>query len=326
MADRPRLRAAELGDAGVDGALLELLGRRPRRRWPASRPPRRSARNGWSPASAGRWSTGPARPACRWSGCRGSSSRAPRSPTWSSSPPRPPALAGVAPRVHTEIDAAAAFLTEQTETCSSRRARSPRCIAGAVPVIYGSDLTAPVARRWKTQVNENAKFPAWWGELPEADHNELLGWSGAAGDERPAAIFLEDRDQHPRVGAALRADREGDRAERRRGGAGRDGGGDADRAAALGGDAGRPGLARAGPPARRRRRHRSRRSSASRRRWDEGDGPRRRSRHAAAADHLRHAEADGPGAEPAGDGAHPAAAGQARLRARRSPTCTGSRS
>ncbi|HEX3361420.1 MAG TPA: SIS domain-containing protein, partial [Solirubrobacterales bacterium] len=72
-------------------------------------------------------------------------------------------------------------------------------IAGAVPVIYGSDLTAPVARRWKTQVNENAKLHAWWGELPEADHNELLGWSGLAGDERPAAIFLEDRDQHPRV-------------------------------------------------------------------------------------------------------------------------------
>jgi glucose/mannose-6-phosphate isomerase len=69
-----------------------------------------------------------------------------------------------------------------------------------VPVIYGSDLTAPVARRWKTQVNENAKFPAFWGELPEADHNEILGWAGAVGDERSAAIFLEDRDQHPRVG------------------------------------------------------------------------------------------------------------------------------
>ena len=68
-----------------------------------------------------------------------------------------------------------------------------------MPVIYGSDLTAPVARRWKTQVNENAKFPAYWGELPEANHNEIAGWSGAAGDERPAAILLEDRDQHPRV-------------------------------------------------------------------------------------------------------------------------------
>jgi glucose/mannose-6-phosphate isomerase len=108
-------------------------------------------------------------------------------------------LAGVAPRVHTEIDAAAAFLADQSETLQQQAREIAALIAGAVPVIYGSDLTAPVARRWKTQVNENAKFPAFWGELPEADHNELCGWAGAAGDERAAAIFLEDRDQHPRI-------------------------------------------------------------------------------------------------------------------------------
>lgn len=108
-------------------------------------------------------------------------------------------LAGVGPRVHTEIDAAAAFLTEQSESLRQQAREIAGVVAGAVPVIYGSDLTAPVARRWKTQVNENAKFPAFWSELPEADHNEILGWAGAAGDERAAAIFLDDRDQHPRV-------------------------------------------------------------------------------------------------------------------------------
>ena len=109
------------------------------------------------------------------------------------------ALAGVAPRVHTEIDAAAAFLAEQADDAAgSRRARSPRRLDGTVPVIYGADLTAPVARRWKTQVNENAKLPAFCAELPEADHNEICGWTGRGGDERAAAIFLEDRDQHPR--------------------------------------------------------------------------------------------------------------------------------
>ncbi len=63
-------------------------------------------------------------------------------------------------------------------------------------MIHGSDLTAPVAYRWKTQVNENAKMPAFSATLPEADHNEIEGWSGA--DGRFAAIFLQDRDQHPR--------------------------------------------------------------------------------------------------------------------------------
>ncbi len=109
------------------------------------------------------------------------------------------ALAEVAPRIHTEIDAAAAFLTEQSESLQQQAREIAALVAGAIPVIYGSDLTAPVARRWKTQVNENAKFPAFYGELPEADHNEILGWAGAAGDERQAAIFLDDRDQHPRV-------------------------------------------------------------------------------------------------------------------------------
>ena len=45
-------------------------------------------------------------------------------------------------------------------------------------MVYGGDLTAPVARRWKTQVNENAKLPAFFSELPEADHNEICGWAG----------------------------------------------------------------------------------------------------------------------------------------------------
>jgi glucose/mannose-6-phosphate isomerase len=109
------------------------------------------------------------------------------------------ALAGIAPRVHTEVDAAAAFLAEQSESLQQQAREIAALVAGAVPVVYGSDLTAPVARRWKTQVNENAKSPAFWSELPEADHNEILGWAGASGDERAVAIFLEDRDQHPRV-------------------------------------------------------------------------------------------------------------------------------
>jgi glucose/mannose-6-phosphate isomerase len=110
------------------------------------------------------------------------------------------ALAGVAPRIHTEIDAAAAFLGEQTESLRQQAREIAALLGDAVPVIYGADLTAPVARRWKTQVNENVKFPAWWSELPEADHNEILGWAGSPEGARDAAIFLEDRDQHPRVG------------------------------------------------------------------------------------------------------------------------------
>jgi glucose/mannose-6-phosphate isomerase len=108
------------------------------------------------------------------------------------------ALAGVAPRIRTEIDAAAAFLEAQLDQIQAQAAGVAGQLGDAVAVVYGSDLTTPVARRWKTQINENAKAPAFAAELPEADHNEICAWSPGSGAERMAAVFLEDCDQHPR--------------------------------------------------------------------------------------------------------------------------------
>jgi glucose/mannose-6-phosphate isomerase len=106
------------------------------------------------------------------------------------------ALAGAGPRLHTEIDAAAAFLEGEREGLRARAAEIASQLEGAVPVVYGADLTTPVARRWKTEVNENAKLHSFFSELPEADHNELCGWDGPGAGF--AAVFLEDCDQHPR--------------------------------------------------------------------------------------------------------------------------------
>jgi glucose/mannose-6-phosphate isomerase len=108
------------------------------------------------------------------------------------------ALAGVAPRIRTEIDTAAAFLEERRDEIKAQAAEIAATLGDAITVIYGSDLTAPVAKRWKSQINENAKAPAFAAELPEADHNEICGWSPESGAERMAAVFLEDCDQHPR--------------------------------------------------------------------------------------------------------------------------------
>lgn len=109
------------------------------------------------------------------------------------------ALAGAGPRLTAEIDAAAAFLAEQVETLCFQAAEIASKLDGAVPIVYGADLTASVARRWKTQANENAKVPAYAAEIPEADHNEICGWTESAiAGHRLAAVFLEDRDQHPR--------------------------------------------------------------------------------------------------------------------------------
>jgi glucose/mannose-6-phosphate isomerase len=108
------------------------------------------------------------------------------------------ALAGAAPLVHTEIDCAAAFLEAQREELRRQAAEIAERLADSTAVIYGSDLTAPVARRWKTQINENAKAPAFYAELPDADHNEICGWAPGTAAAGMSAVFLEDCDQHPR--------------------------------------------------------------------------------------------------------------------------------
>jgi glucose/mannose-6-phosphate isomerase len=42
-------------------------------------------------------------------------------------------------------------------------------------MVMGSGILAPVARRWKSQVNELAKAWAQFDFLPEADHNTIAG-------------------------------------------------------------------------------------------------------------------------------------------------------
>ncbi|HLE59831.1 MAG TPA: bifunctional phosphoglucose/phosphomannose isomerase [Candidatus Limnocylindria bacterium] len=48
-------------------------------------------------------------------------------------------------------------------------------IFGRIPVIFGAGPMAPVARRWKTQFNENAKAWAMTEAMPEANHNAIEG-------------------------------------------------------------------------------------------------------------------------------------------------------
>ncbi|WP_027006531.1 bifunctional phosphoglucose/phosphomannose isomerase [Conexibacter woesei] len=115
------------------------------------------------------------------------------------------ARCGCGPRMNSDIDVAAEHLEELVvewgpEAAEDTVAKSlARGLVGTVPVIYGAGTTTTIAYRWKTQLNENAKVPAFWHELPEADHNELVGWTGAAELGRFGAVFLEDSDTHPRI-------------------------------------------------------------------------------------------------------------------------------
>lgn len=70
---------------------------------------------------------------------------------------------------------------------------------GRMVGVYGSTpFTEVAAYRWKTQTNENAKRAAFWGVLPEATHNEIVGWDLPEGlaRRRVGIVALRDRDEH----------------------------------------------------------------------------------------------------------------------------------
>jgi glucose/mannose-6-phosphate isomerase len=65
--------------------------------------------------------------------------------------------------------------------------------------VYGSGCLAPVARRWKGQVNEIAKSGAGFEALPEADHNALAGLVNPADIlYHTMTLFLRAPSDHPR--------------------------------------------------------------------------------------------------------------------------------
>jgi glucose/mannose-6-phosphate isomerase len=74
-----------------------------------------------------------------------------------------------------------------------------RSLDGTIPVIHGASATTAPARRWATQLNENASSPAFWCELPEASHNQIVGWERGRELAPLSGVFLCDPDQHPRV-------------------------------------------------------------------------------------------------------------------------------
>ncbi len=72
-------------------------------------------------------------------------------------------------------------------------------LVGRWVAVFGSGILAPVARRWKCQINELAKAWAQFESLPEADHNTLAGLLNPDEDlPRTMALFLRSPADHPR--------------------------------------------------------------------------------------------------------------------------------
>jgi glucose/mannose-6-phosphate isomerase len=115
--------------------------------------------------------------------------------------------AGLLPDLDAELDATLSDLRAYGATLapSSPESSNPakqiaRRLAGRLPVFVGAEALAPVAYRWRTQVNENSKSWAIADELPEMNHNAQAGY-GLPQRAVPLlhVVFLRHAAIHPRI-------------------------------------------------------------------------------------------------------------------------------
>jgi glucose/mannose-6-phosphate isomerase len=120
---------------------------------------------------------------------------------------------GLLPDAADDITAAAASMRAQNEglqTDAPEAANAAKQLArrlhGRLPVFAGAEALAPVAYRWRTQVNENAKSWAIADELPEMNHNAQAGY-GLPQRVVPLlhVVLLHHASAHPRMAPRIEA-------------------------------------------------------------------------------------------------------------------------
>jgi glucose/mannose-6-phosphate isomerase len=105
---------------------------------------------------------------------------------------------------HSSLQAAEAQLRARRDACLPAIAapRNParelaRRIGRTIPLVYGTGALGGVAAmRWKADINENAKAPAFWNQYPELDHNEICGWGQHGDVTRQLISLVELRHDH----------------------------------------------------------------------------------------------------------------------------------
>ena len=116
---------------------------------------------------------------------------------------------GLVPEMQQDMDEAIEVLSDLASRCHRKRPldenpakQLANVIHDRVPVIYGgTGVGATAAYRFKCDLNEYGKTPAFWNEIPELDHNEIVGWNrlGDVTKSRFVVVFLRDQDEHERI-------------------------------------------------------------------------------------------------------------------------------
>lgn len=113
---------------------------------------------------------------------------------------------GVIGRLEEEMETALALLETAGAQCAPTvpLAQNPAKqlaaeLVGRLPVVIGSGPMEPVARRWKSQFNENSKGWSYFEALPEMNHNAVSGIHFPAEMlDLTTVLFLSNQGLHPR--------------------------------------------------------------------------------------------------------------------------------
>lgn len=88
-------------------------------------------------------------------------------------------------------------ILKKTDEFDSQGEELSKKLKEKIPIIYASEKLAPIAFRWKTQINENAKMPAFYNVFSEMNHNEIAAYKGM--DRKFTAIIIRDKYDNERV-------------------------------------------------------------------------------------------------------------------------------
>ena len=104
------------------------------------------------------------------------------------------------------VDRAKLFGRDQPREVNEAK-RIAEQLDGVVPLIWGQEGVLEVAAaRWRCQLNENAKVPAFSSVLPELDHNEIVGYDpGVPALADIGVVVLRGPEEHPGIVARIDA-------------------------------------------------------------------------------------------------------------------------
>lgn len=108
-----------------------------------------------------------------------------------------------------QTELAANTLQQEADTLRSRGEKLANTMKGYLPFIYAGSRLYPIATRIQQQINKNGKHLCHINEVPEMNHNELVGWEHPEQVMNDSKVyFLHSAYDDPRIREHCRISRE----------------------------------------------------------------------------------------------------------------------